>query len=235
VLDADGRVSIAKFPSGDTDAWSVPAWEMVALDLAARAGVTVPRSRLLRVGGRAVLILARFDRVGDRRIGYASAMTMLEARERDQRSYLDIAGVIEQRSDRATDELHQLWRRVAFTVLISNTDDHLRNHGFVHVDRSVWRLSPAFDLNPTPGPARARLRTTIDGSTDAASIDLLLSVAPSFRLDQAEAIAALGQVSAATRGWRHVAGDHGLPAREVDLMTPAFEHDEAETARRITR
>ena len=109
VLDATGRVAIAKFPSDSSDTWNVMAWERVALDLARDAGVTVPDSRLIRIGDRNVLVVDRFDRRGTARIGYASAMTMLEASDGDQRSYLEIAEVIEQRSTAATAELRQLW------------------------------------------------------------------------------------------------------------------------------
>src|SRR5580692_9786266 len=150
VLDSAGRVAIAKFPSASSDTWNVMAWEKVALDLARDAGVTVPDSQLIRVGDRNVLVVDRFDRRGTVRIGYASAMTMLEASDGDQRSYLEIAEVIEERSTAAAAELRQLWRRIAFSILISNTDDHLRNHGFLHERGDSWMLSPALDLNPNP-------------------------------------------------------------------------------------
>ncbi|MHB1596539.1 MAG: type II toxin-antitoxin system HipA family toxin [Streptosporangiaceae bacterium] len=153
------------------------AWEKVALDLARDAGISVPDSRLLRLGDRSVLIVDRFDRRGPARIGYVSAMTMLEARDGDQRSYLEIADVIEQRSQSATADLRQLWRRIAFSILISNTDDHLRNHGFLHKHSDSWELSPAFDLNPNPAPGPKELRTAIDFYDTYASIDTLMSVA----------------------------------------------------------
>ena len=105
------------------------AWEKVALDLARDAGIKVPDSQLIQVGARNVLVVDRFDRRGATRVGYASAMTMLEASNGDQRSYLEIAGVIEERSAAATADLHQLWRRIAFSILISNTDDHRLSGG----------------------------------------------------------------------------------------------------------
>ncbi|MEA2009327.1 MAG: HipA domain-containing protein, partial [Actinomycetota bacterium] len=126
VIAPDGRAAIAKFPSTSADTWNVMAWESVALHLAADAGVEVPRSELVTVANRSVLIVDRFDRtLTGQRIGYASALTMLEAREGDQRSYLDIAEIIEERSPHATKDLHQLWRRMVLYVMISNTDDHL--------------------------------------------------------------------------------------------------------------
>ncbi len=223
VLRPDGRVAIAKFPSADRDTWNVMAWEKVALDLADRAGITVPASTLLRLADRSVLVLDRFDR--DRsggRVGYASAMTMLEASDGDRRSYLDIAEVVESRSGRATEELAELWRRVVFSVLISNTDDHLRNHGFLHVKGDVWRLAPAFDLNPDPSPGPTYLATAIDDSDDVASINAALAVADFFRLTDQRARSLLDEVAGAVSAWQAVARSHGLSQREIDGMAPAF-------------
>lgn len=153
VIDNNGRIAIAKFPSASGDTWNVMRWEKVALEMAKEAGIEVPTSQLLDLAGRSVLIVDRFDRTESRdRIGYVSAMTMLEARDGDERSYLEIAETLETVSDQATADLHQLWRRIVFSVLISNTDDHLRNHGFLHQRADVWRLAPAFDLNPNPAP-----------------------------------------------------------------------------------
>ena len=193
VLDSDGRVAIAKFPSESSDTWNVMAWEKVALDLARDAEIAVPDSQLLRVGDRNVLVVDRFDRRGRARVGYASAMTMLEASDGDQRSYLEIAEVIEERSSAATAELRQLWRRMAFSISISNTDDHLRNHGFLHERGESWVLSPAFDLNPNPGPGPKNLSTRIDYDSTRASVDTLMSVAPEFRLDGGAALETLAK------------------------------------------
>ena len=235
VMHASGQVAIAKFPSSNSDTWNVMAWEKVALDLARAAGVTVESSQLIRVGDRHVLIADRFDRRGTMRIGYASAMTMLEAGPGDQRSYLEIAGVIEERSLAATHDLQQLWRRMAFSVLISNTDDHLRNHGFLHERGESWTLSPAFDLNPNPGPGTKYLSTAIDFTDTRASVDTLMGVAGYFRLDADAALVVLADVVNAVAAWRDVAKSHGLTSRELELMRPAFEHPEAERARNLTQ
>ena len=232
VVDAAGRVAIAKFPSAGSDTWNVMAWEKVALDLARDAGVTVPDSQLLRVGDRHVLVVDRFDRDGGTRIGYASAMTMLEASDRDQRSYLEIAEVIEERSTAATADLRQLWRRIAFSILISNTDDHLRNHGFLHERGDSWTLSPAFDLNPDPRPGPAR--TAIDFTDTRASVDNLMRVADHFRLGTSDALAVVAEVTQAVARWRTVATSHGLRQRDLNEMEPAFQHAEAERARALT-
>lgn len=229
-VDTNGRVAIAKFPSAHYDTWNVVAWEKVSLDLARKAGIRVPDSQLLRIAGRSVLIVDRFDRDGDRRIGYVSAMTMLEATDHDTGSYLDIAAVIEQTSPHASDDLHELWRRIAFSILISNTDDHLRNHGFLHVRVGAWTLSPAFDLNPNPKPGPKQLSTAIDGHETAASMATLMSVVELFRLTQADAVTVLGEVLAATVRWREVAVGHGLSKAEIAEMASAFEHTEADAA-----
>lgn len=223
VLGATGRIAIAKFPSSNDGMGAVTAWEKVALDLAAAAGVIVPESQLVDLAGRSVLIVERFDRTaGGQRIGYASAMTMLEASNGDQRSYLEIAETIETTSRRATAELRQLWRRIVFSVLISNTDDHLRNHGFLHERGESWRLSPAFDLNPNPDPGVKHLNTAIDDGDTTASTELALDVAAHFRLTAAEARAVLGEVAAAIGEWPKVAAGHGLADAEIERMEPAF-------------
>lgn len=231
VIDSLGRVAIAKFPSARYDAWNVPAWEGVSLDLARRAGIRVPDSQLLRIFDRSVLVVNRFDREEDRRIGYVSAMTMLEASPGDVGSYLDIAAAIEQVSARATDDLHELWRRIAFGILTSNTDDHLRNHGFLHVRASAWNLSPAFDLNPDPAPGPKYLSMTIDGYERAASVQTLLSAAPFFRLDENDAIEVLGEVVDTTLGWRDAAAAAEISQAEIDDMAWAFVHTQTHVAR----
>ena len=177
-----------------------------------------------------MLVVDRFDRRGGARVGYASAMTMLEASDGDQRSYLEIAEVIEERSPAATAELRQLWRRMAFTILISNTDDHLRNHGFLHERGESWVLSPAFDLNPNPGPGPKHLSTRIDYDSTRVSIDTLMSVAPEFRLDADGALETLAHVTRAVARWRDVAVSQGLQEHDLDMMEPAFEHAEARRA-----
>lgn len=235
VIDAAGRVAIAKFPSNDRDTWNVVAWEKTAVDLAAAAGIAVPVSSLLDVGGRSVLVLDRFDRAPDsRRIGYASAMTMLRARDGETRSYLELAEVLEESSAAPTRELEQLWRRMAFNVLISNTDDHLRNHGFLHDRDSHWTLAPAFDLNPEPGAGTRYLSTAIDEAETEASVDLLLEVCDFFRLSRPHALAVLAEVGTAVAGWRQRASANGLDARDLAQMSSAFEHAQSARAAHLT-
>ena len=233
VICDDGRVAIAKFPSPRNDDWDVMRWEAVALELARDAGVTVPDWTVHAIDDKAVLIVDRFDRTHGQRIGYVSAMTMLETSDREQGSYLDIASVIESQSPNATSDLSQLWRRVAFSILISNTDDHLRNHGFLRTSTAGWSLSPAFDLNPDPGPAEKHLRTAIDYETTSARIDVLMDVAEFFRLTTAEATRIVSDVVNVTSGWRAIAKRNGLDRRAIDDMARAFEHDQLAAAREL--
>jgi serine/threonine-protein kinase HipA len=208
-------------------------WEAVALELARNAGIRVPASRLHEIDDKAVVVVDRFDRAGDRRIGYVSAMTMLERSDRDRGSYLEIADVVVRHSPQAGKDLRELWRRIAFSILISNFDDHLRNHGFLRASTSGWTLSPAFDLNPDPRPRDRHLSTAIDFDDTEARVDLLMGVAGEFRLTGAEARVVLGEVRAATSRWRSVAASLGASDAAVEQMAPAFEHDEAARAREI--
>lgn len=227
----DGSFGIAKLPCPGRDEWDVIRWEHVALTLARRAGIRVPEHELVGVEGRPVLIVRRFDRAAEQRIGYVSAMTMLEARDGDTRSYLEVAEAIETFSPAPTEDLGELWRRIVFSVLISNTDDHLRNHGFLRTETSGWSLAPAFDLNPDPRPGSKHLRTTIDENDAAANLQIAYAVAPLFRLSQPAAHAVVAQVAAATRQWRTVAEESGLKRAEIERMQGAFEHAQSDAAR----
>lgn len=235
VRDATGNLAIAKFPSAAHDTWNVMAWEKVALDLAREAGIDVPASTLISLAGRRVLLVGRFDRTADAdggpvgRVGYVSAMTMLQATHGQQGSYLEIAEAIETNSPRPTGDLHQLWPRIIFSILISNTDDHLRNHAFLHDGGDAWRLSPVFDINPNPEPGPKHLSTAIDLSDDSASISLALSVADYFRLRADAAREVIAQVQKAVSLWVPVARKHGLSSHEVAAMSWAFQAHTART------
>ncbi|MEP7332407.1 MAG: HipA domain-containing protein [Terracoccus sp.] len=157
------------------------------------------------------------------RIGYVSAMTMLEATDGEPGSYLEIAEAIETRSSHATADLRQLWRRIVFSILISNTDDHLRNHGFLHEGGDTWRRSPAFDVNPNPEPGPKHLSTAIDLADDTASISIALSVADYFRLSTEEANDVVAHVQAAVSNWARVARQRSLSSQEIAAMSWAFD------------
>lgn len=232
VLLDDGAPAIAKFPRRGSDEWDVMRWEKVSLDLAAAAGIDVPGSDLVRVAGHSVLLLRRFDRSGTRRIGYVSAMTRLEARDGERRSYPEIAEVAEAESPGPGRDLEQLFRRAVFSVLISNGDNHLRNHGFLR-EPTGWALAPAFDLNPEP-EAPGRLVTTIDVDGDpTAGVEACLRTAGYYRLTSARAVQVLAEVERATSLWRQVAARAGAPVTELNLMAAAFDAPERATARRV--
>lgn len=169
------------------------------------------------MAGRHVLIVNRFDRAPGQRIGFASALTMLEAADGEQRSYLEIAEVIERQSPSPTFDLRELYRRIIFSILTGNTDDHLRNHAFLR-QRRGWALSPAYDLNLNPNPHRPdRLSTAIDLHDTKADIETALSVSGYFRLTLAEARSEVTAVSEATSRWRSEAADLNLPAGRLTL------------------
>ena len=231
VRDRGGHLAIAKFPH-HTDRVQAVLWEAVAYRLAASAGIRTANARVERAAGRPVLILRRFDRDGAARRPFLSAMSMLGAGDREVRSYLEMADAIQQHGAAPTEDLHELWRRILFSVLISNTDDHLRNHGFLHAGNQGWRLSPAYDLNPVPLQFRPRILSTyIDDRSGEASLDLALSVAEYFRLSPVEARQMAGEVAGAVSKWRPTARSLGVPAAELDLMASAFEHDDLTRAR----
>ena len=157
-------------------------WESVALTLAAKAGIAVPAATLEDVAGKPVLILTRFDRNGARRIPFLSAMSMLGARDNETRSYLEVVDALRQHGAAPREDMEGLWRRIVFSVLISNTDDHLRNHAFLYEGQNGWRLSPAYDLNPVPTDIKPRVLTTAITEDDtAASLDLVFRGGGVFR------------------------------------------------------
>jgi serine/threonine-protein kinase HipA len=234
VLDRDGTLLIAKFPA-KSDSYDVVRWEAVALSLAAGAGIEVPEWRLEVVLDRAVLMVRRFDREGDIRVPFLSAMSMLSASDRETRSYLEIAEALQQHGARTRADLRNLWRRIVFTVLISNTDDHLRNHGFLYLGAQGWILSPAYDLNPVPGHVNDRLLSTAIGMDDdrSASLELALEVAPDFGLKAADARQVVREVADVVAGWRKAAERLGVAAAEIEDMESAFEHRDLEQAQTL--
>ncbi len=230
VTDNDGSLAIAKFPRA-TDDYSVERWEAIALNLALNAGIRKAPHTLINVQDRPVFLSRRFDRHGDIRIPYLSAMTMTQHRDGEPGSYLEIVDALSAHGARPIRDRLELFRRVAFSILISNTDDHLRNHGFLRKSPCGWTLSPAFDINPSPGDMQARiLSTAIDFDDGTCSIDLLRSVAQDFTLDLAFAETIIGQVAKVTRTWRVAAKRRAAPVREIDRMASAFEHPDLKDA-----
>lgn len=212
VKDGD-RLLIAKFPH-HADEWSVIAWEKSALDLAEAAGIVVPRRQLVGVDGNPMLLLDRFDREAGWRIGYLSAMTMLEARDGEPRDYTEIAEVLPEHSSMTATDLRQPWRRIAFSVAIHNTDDDLRNHGFLrHV--AGWRLAPAFDVNPNPDLAAQRVTSVGGASNPSDEVKALLVYSETFDMTHAQARSVLREVSDAAGNWAAVARRNGVADAEI--------------------
>ncbi len=231
VRTVDDRLLLAKFPRKDDD-WPVPRWEATALALARAAGITVPAARLETVARRPVLLLGRFDRRRGSRVPFMSAMTALSAEDGEQRSYLEIVDALRRQGSEPSTDLGQIWRRMVFNILVSSTDDHLRNHGLLH-DGIGWRLAPAYDLNPMPTDVRPRVHAlALDESETTSSMEVAWAVAPRFGLPKRAAQVIAREVAAAVRRWRTIGTKHGLKAKELDRMESAFEHVDLELAAR---
>ena len=204
----------------------------VALTLARKAGIAVPAARLEDVAGKPVLVVTRFDRAKGRRTPFLSAMSMLGAKDNESRSYLEFVDVLRRYGAAPVDDMEALWRRIVFTILISNTDDHLRNHAFLYVGQNGWRLSPAYDLNPVPIDIKPRvLVTAITEDDNTASLALALEVAGYFEIAETRARAIAAEVAAAVSTWRVVARRQCISRQETDRMASAFEHRDLEVAR----
>lgn len=220
--DVDRSLWIAKFPSRN-DRRDVGAWEMVLHDLAQSAGITIPDATLMALGSdHRTFACRRFDRAEDgRRRFFVSAMTMLGKRDGEGGSYLDLAEFLSTRGSargKAAD-LRQLWTRVAFNILVSNTDDHLRNHGFL-LESDGWRLAPAFDLNPNP--ERSEHTLAIDERDPSPDVKLALATAPYYLLQLAEAERILKRIREVIADWRDVASKLSIPRSEIVGMEGAF-------------
>jgi len=239
VRDDVWGLCLGKF-SSVTDTRAYTKGEVLALQLARRAGIDAASARLVDSDGVSVALVRRFDRVRDpvtgaeRRLLFVSAATLMTIASGDsgEYAYTEIADVIRQRSADSAADLEELWRRIAFSILINNVDDHLHNHGFLHVEGELWRLSPAFDVNPFPDRAR-QLETWISEETGPeASIDALLSTASYFGLSSDRAAAVLGDVERAVSTWRELATELGLTTDEIESFADAFEHDARAVAQR---
>ncbi len=230
VIDQHGQLAIAKFPK-QTDEYSVELWEAVAFGLAARAGIRTPDCELIHVAKKPVLLSRRFDRADGTRIPFLSALSMMGLRDGERGSYPELVDVLTQYGARVADDAREIYRRMVLNVLISNVDDHLRNHGFLWTGRHGWTLSPVYDLNPTPTDVRKRILTTnINLDEGTCDLNLVVSVAEYFGLADAAAKRIIKEVAMATSAWRDVASALDAPAAEVRRMASAFEHDDLERA-----
>ncbi|HTY50433.1 MAG TPA: type II toxin-antitoxin system HipA family toxin [Steroidobacteraceae bacterium] len=225
VVDQHGRLCMAKFPR-ETDEYGVETWEEIALCLAEQAGIATPRHELLQVAGKPVLLSQRFDR-GPHRIPFLSAMAMTGSKDGERGSYPELVDALTQQGAQAKADAQALYRRVVFNVLVSNVDDHLRNHGFLRLSAAGWSLSPAYDLNPVPTDLKPRvLSTNIDLDEGTCSIDLLESASQYFGLGLREARAIIKAVVAVTATWQEVATGAGARAADITRMASAFEHED---------
>jgi serine/threonine-protein kinase HipA len=233
VVDDGGHLSIGKFPSVH-DERAVTKGEVLAMQLAERAGIRAAETRLVTSAGVPVALVRRFDRMDGGRIMYVSAATMLgvEADDPSDHTYAEIADALRMYGAEPRADVEELWRRIAFSILITNVDDHLHNHGFLHVDRGKWRLAPAFDVNPFPERQR-ELKTWITEETGpGATIDALLDAAPYFQVSPSRAREILSEIERAVGGWREHGRALGMDAAELDQFADAFEHAERGNARR---
>ena len=219
--DTDGSLWIGKFPARDDDR-DVAAWEFVAHTLAGQAGVEVPPARLVRLNNAFhTFCVQRFDRVGNVRRFYASAMTLLRKQHSEGTSYLELAQFLRDAGDaqHVSTDLAQLFRRVAFNVAIGNRDDHLRNHGFL-LGQTGWRLAPAFDVNPNVDKADHVLN--IDDTDNRPSLATVLSTAAFYGLSADTARRVVDEVVNVVDGWREVARSAGIANADIELTTGAF-------------
>ncbi|WP_120002875.1 type II toxin-antitoxin system HipA family toxin [Nesterenkonia muleiensis] len=222
VLLEDGGLAIAKFPHS-SDQWDVMAWEATMLDLLEFAGIRTPHRRLTRVGDRSVLILRRFDRTSSgSRIGYISAMTAIGSADGEHRDYAEIAEAMRDFSRSIRQDHHELYDRVIASVALGNTDDHLRNHGFL-ADRGLWTLSPVFDVNPNPDLNRSRSTSIMGADALPDEVDGLLALAGECSLTLSSARERMGRVAESLSGWKQQARGHRISEREITLMAESIE------------
>lgn len=222
----DGSLWIAKFPA-QKDEWNIGAWEMVVHELAVSCGLNVPEAKLQTFSRNGSTYLSkRFDREGDRRIHFASAMTLLgktDGQGSDGSGYLDIAAFITANGAKPKEDLHELWRRIVFGMTVSNTDDHLRNHGFI-LTESGWILSPMYDVNPNIYGDSLSLNVGADDNS--ISYDLAGEVAPFFGVEESKAQGEIKKIKEIVdTSWRKIAADYGLSRNEIENMAPAFNLD----------
>lgn len=224
ILDENGALWIAKFPSGH-DSKDVGAWEAVVATLARDCGIKMAESRAQKFSCRQHTYLSkRFDRTSDgKRIHFASAMTLLGyadgADSAEGVSYLELAEWIGRNCNKVSQNLEQLWRRIVFSIAVSNCDDHLRNHGFILTSEG-WTLSPAYDINPTE--LGLGLKLNISEEDNSLDFGLALSVAEYFGLDDTLSNNILNEIKTAVSSWRKIATRQGISRSEQELMANAF-------------
>lgn len=235
ILDQDGALALGKFPSVK-DERSVTRGEVLALHLARLAGIEAASARVEMVHSEPVAVIRRFDRTADQaRIPYISATTLLQTGRGEEHSYTEVVDAMRSTCRDFKADAQQLWRRMVFNHLITNVDDHLHNIGFLYAGARLWRLAPAFDLNPFPGKERESKTWLSEDTGPITSVDHLLKQSARFELGTGDARRVLAEVVAAVECWRDIALSPavGMISPELDPFAPAFEHPELERARAL--
>ena len=224
IYDSAGNLWIAKFPSVN-DTKDIGGWEMVVYNLAAKCGINITEAKVEKFSNHHhhTFLVKRFDRIKKERIHFASAMTMLGyTDDKDSHagaSYLEIADFIIKYGARVNEDLRELWKRIVFSICVSNTDDHLRNHGFILSEKG-WMISPAFDINPDE--TGTGLSLNISGNDNSLSFELALETAEHFRVDIDEAEKIADEIKSNVSSWKAVAEKYGISKREQSSMEKAF-------------
>ncbi|MDE6648918.1 MAG: type II toxin-antitoxin system HipA family toxin [Muribaculaceae bacterium] len=223
VIDEDGRLTVAKFPSRKDD-YDVGLWEHFCHVMGQKAGINVAETNTIPGEDYHILLSKRFDRnETGKRIHFASALTLLGLTDGDNAStgygYTDIVDFIIQHGSNVEHNLEELYRRVAFYIIVGNSDDHFRNHGFL-LTRKGWELSPAYDINPTLSDNQSLL---INRSTNESDLNILLASAGDYLLSTEKAKTIIDEVKSAMKSWRSEARRLGLPQRDIDMFAPRFD------------
>lgn len=220
IVDNYGKLWISKFPSRKDD-YDTGAWEMVVHKLASLCALDVPEARLEKYSSLgSTFIVKRFDREGKKRRHFASAMTLLGKRDGETASYLDLVAFLKSYGAETKKDLRELWRRIVFFMAVSNTDDHLRNHGFIYTPEG-WRLSPLYDVNPVP--YGHELSLSVDELNNSIEMELALSVAAKFGINSSDAETYAGDIVKTVReNWEKTALSYGLTRSDIEMMRPAF-------------
>lgn len=237
VLNDDGTLALGKFPSVK-DERSVTRGEVLALLLARQAGIETAPARIVVIKDVPIAVISRFDRSMDQgRIPYLSAASLLQVNRNEEHAYTEVVDAMRMACVEAKADAQQLWRRLVFNHLITNVDDHLQNLGFLYVGNGLWRLAPAFDLNPFPDKNRESKTWLSEDSGPITAIDTLLEKADCFYLAKPEALAVLAEVYGAIASWRSLAmsAKVGLTVAEAEEFAPAFEHSELSRTKVLLR
>ena len=205
------------------------------MQLARAAGINASLARLIDSDGVPVALIRRFDRAEKGRLMYVSGATMLgvDGGDPGEHTYTELVDALRRNGADAQADIEELWRRIAFSILINNVDDHLHNHGFLHVVKDLWRLSPAFDINPFPDRLHESKTWISEEAGPAASIDALMAAAPYFKLSSKQALKILAEVERTVSTWRLCGRDLGMTRRELEQYEEAFEHRERGVAQKL--